>query len=113
LPALLLRFGSPRSRRAPRPPLFPYATLFRSVRALHPKFKTPWVAILVFSAAAVVALLPGTATFLATLYAFGATLSFTIAHLAVIDRKSTRLNSSHVKISYAVFCLKKKIELTA
>src|SRR5690606_41993158 len=28
--------------------------------------------------------------------------------LAVIDRKSTRLNSSHVKISYAVFCLKKK-----
>src|SRR5690606_41854921 len=28
------------------------------------------------------------------------------------DRKSTRLNSSHVKISYAVFCLKKKFELT-
>src|SRR5690606_41593407 len=28
------------------------------------------------------------------------------------DRKSTRLNSSHVKISYAVFCLKKKIEVT-
>src|SRR5690606_41511413 len=30
------------------------------------------------------------------------------AHLLVSDRKSTRLNSSHVKISYAVFCLKKK-----
>src|SRR5690606_39614421 len=30
---------------------------------------------------------------------------------AVLDRKSTRLNSSHVKISYAVFCLKKKKEL--
>src|SRR5690606_41909903 len=29
-------------------------------------------------------------------------------NLAVLDRKSTRLNSSHVKISYAVFCLKKK-----
>src|SRR5690606_41757007 len=29
----------------------------------------------------------------------------------LLDRKSTRLNSSHVKISYAVFCLKKKIEL--
>src|SRR5699024_12110793 len=29
--------------------------------------------------------------------------------LAVVDRKSTRLNSSHVSISYAVFCLKKKI----
>src|SRR5690606_41874126 len=31
-----------------------------------------------------------------------------ISHLAAGDRKSTRLNSSHVKISYAVFCLKKK-----
>src|SRR5690625_6871689 len=31
-----------------------------------------------------------------------------IFHAAVIDRKSTRLNSSHVAISYAVFCLKKK-----
>src|SRR5690606_42143319 len=30
------------------------------------------------------------------------------AHLQPVDRKSTRLNSSHVKISYAVFCLKKK-----
>src|SRR5690606_39966679 len=29
-------------------------------------------------------------------------------HFALVDRKSTRLNSSHVKISYAVFCLKKK-----
>src|SRR5690554_7207747 len=35
--------------------------------------------------------------------------SFVIAHrLSTIDRKSTRLNSSHVRISYAVFCLKKK-----
>ena len=32
------------------------------------------------------------------------------AWLKLIDRKSTRLNSSHVAISYAVFCLKKKIE---
>src|SRR5690606_41713234 len=31
-----------------------------------------------------------------------------VAHRGVVDRKSTRLNSSHVKISYAVFCLKKK-----
>src|SRR5699024_12777415 len=31
--------------------------------------------------------------------------------MLVVDRKSTRLNSSHVSISYAVFCLKKKIEL--
>src|SRR5437868_9072302 len=33
----------------------------------------------------------------------------TIRSLAYLDRKSTRLNSSHVSISYAVFCLKKKI----
>src|SRR5438874_8368319 len=32
---------------------------------------------------------------------------------SIIDRKSTRLNSSHVEISYAVFCLKKKITLKA
>src|SRR2546427_6728245 len=32
----------------------------------------------------------------------------TIARVAAIDRKSTRLNSSHSQISYAVFCLKKK-----
>src|SRR5699024_12510549 len=33
----------------------------------------------------------------------------TFSHKAIINRKSTRLNSSHVSISYAVFCLKKKI----
>src|SRR5436305_15186515 len=33
---------------------------------------------------------------------------FLLARLLLIDRKSTRLNSSHVRISYAVFCLKKK-----
>src|SRR5690625_6375387 len=35
--------------------------------------------------------------------------SYKIGHFNVLDRKSTRLNSSHVAISYAVFCLKKKI----
>src|SRR6266699_2439436 len=35
-------------------------------------------------------------------------LTFAVTGLAVGDRKSTRLNSSHVRISYAVFCLKKK-----
>src|SRR5437660_7887061 len=34
-------------------------------------------------------------------------------YATIIDRKSTRLNSSHVAISYAVFCLKKKIELNS
>src|SRR5690606_42096500 len=36
------------------------------------------------------------------------TLTIPASQLAELDRKSTRLNSSHVKISYAVFCLKKK-----
>src|SRR5690606_41326258 len=35
-------------------------------------------------------------------------LGIGVAYLQSLDRKSTRLNSSHVKISYAVFCLKKK-----
>src|SRR5699024_11332067 len=34
-----------------------------------------------------------------------------IGHIQYLDRKSTRLNSSHVSISYAVFCLKKKIDI--
>src|SRR5690606_41807498 len=38
---------------------------------------------------------------------------FCLARVAIGDRKSTRLNSSHVKISYAVFCLKKKTEDSA
>src|SRR5690606_13729249 len=37
-----------------------------------------------------------------------ATLAVLLAIIGLTDRKSTRLNSSHVKISYAVFCLKKK-----
>ncbi|MGI8462240.1 MAG: amino acid permease [Solirubrobacterales bacterium] len=55
-----------------------------TLRQVHPKFKTPYVAIGVFSAIAAVAILPGQLTFLATIYSFGATLSFTVAHVAVI-----------------------------
>jgi len=55
-----------------------------SLRALHPKYRTPWIGILVFGAIACVAMLPGKADFLGNLYAFGAMLSFTIAHAAVI-----------------------------
>jgi APA family basic amino acid/polyamine antiporter len=53
------------------------------LRRLHPKFGTPWMGILIFSAIAALTLIPGQATFLGNLYAFGAMLSFTIAHLAV------------------------------
>jgi len=54
------------------------------LRRLHPRFRTPWIGILVFGAAAIITLLPGQANFLGYMYAFGAMLSFTIAHLAVI-----------------------------
>src|SRR3989442_11915242 len=72
-------------RRPPRSTLFPYTTLFRS----------PYV-----FAGVVAGLTP-----IAHLHAYG-----TVVALAAFwtDRKSTRLNSSHVRISYAVFCLKKK-----
>ena len=54
------------------------------MRQVHPRFKTPYVAILVFSGIAALAILPGELTFLATIYSFGATLSFTVAHVSVI-----------------------------
>jgi APA family basic amino acid/polyamine antiporter len=54
------------------------------VRALHPRFRTPYVAIIVFGLVACLTLLPGQEEFLGTIYAFGAMLSFTIAHVSVI-----------------------------
>ena len=54
------------------------------LRRLHPRYKTPYVAILVFGGVACMTILPGQAEFLGTIYAFGAMLSFTVAHLAVV-----------------------------
>ncbi len=51
---------------------------------LHPKHRTPWFTIVFFSVIAGVLLIPGKTTFLGNLYSFGAMLSFTTAHLAVI-----------------------------
>src|SRR5918996_4249905 len=62
-----------------------YRQLPERVRALHPRFRTPYVAIVVFGFVACLTLLPGQEEFLGTIYAFGAMLSFTIAHLAVIS----------------------------
>ncbi|MBV8946748.1 MAG: APC family permease [Solirubrobacterales bacterium] len=53
------------------------------LRQLHPRYRTPWVGIVLFSFIAALTLIPGQATFLGNLYAFGAMLSFTIAHVAV------------------------------
>src|SRR5256885_6292339 len=83
-------------RRPPRSTLFPYTTLFRSgvtqdkvdgtVLAIKEAIHVP---VILFPASA-------------------ANLSPHADALYFIDRKSTRLNSSHLVISYAVFCLKKK-----
>jgi basic amino acid/polyamine antiporter, APA family len=54
------------------------------IRQVHPRFHTPYIAILAFSTIAALTMLPGETDFLATMYSFGAMLSFTIAHVAVI-----------------------------
>jgi APA family basic amino acid/polyamine antiporter len=61
-----------------------YRQLPERLRALHPKFRTPYVAIIVFGLIACLTILPGQAELLGTIYAFGAMLSFTVAHLAVV-----------------------------
>src|SRR5437667_7732124 len=69
-------------RRPPRSTLFPYTTLFRSPLSrveLFERIRTRKVPFILID-----------------------------RHLSGSDRKSTRLNSSHITISYAVFCLKKK-----
>src|SRR5689334_24795143 len=100
-------------RRPPRSTLFPYTTLFRSTSA---------GATVAFQVSATCRVplsyqwrkdgddLPGRTD---------AGLSWTNAqpqdagnYSVVVDRKSTRLNSSHSSISYAVFCLKKKKKIT-
>src|SRR2546430_8376784 len=77
-------------RRPPRSTLFPYTTLFRSSLHILVQISSPEIA----------SQLPGRAIHCAC------------EHLSLVrrsqDRKSTRLNSSHSQISYAVFCLKKK-----
>jgi basic amino acid/polyamine antiporter, APA family len=60
-----------------------YRQLPERLRQVHPRFQTPYVAILVFSGVAVLTILPGQIDFLATMYSFGAMLSFTIAHASV------------------------------
>src|SRR3712207_7633011 len=81
-------------RRPPRSTLFPYTTLFRSL------------------AHALEALGPGEpfgkVLGLALRFDAGSDVDGDSDHARHLDRKSTRLNSSHANISYAVFCLKKK-----
>src|SRR5206468_12769970 len=93
-----------------RPPLnstlLPYTTLFRSVLAVAQYF----VMVLHYGNAhlLVVALVFGSFYFILRERDLAGALLMSLAITIKIDRKSTRLNSSHDQISYAVFCLKKK-----
>ncbi len=60
------------------------------LRQVHPKYRTPYIAIIIFAGVAILTLIPGKTNFLATMYSFGAMLSFTIAHVAVIRLRSTQ-----------------------
>src|SRR3712207_8595822 len=86
-------------RRPPRSTLFPYTTLFRSLAPNNPSF-----AQAVTRAARVMS----TYSLPANLVLEGLTGNQSERPWLLTDRKSTRLNSSHANISYAVFCLKKK-----
>src|SRR3954447_24393953 len=67
-----------------------YRQLPEGLRRLHPKFRTPYIAIILFGLVACITILPGQAQFLGTIYAFGAMLSFTIAHLSVVALRVKR-----------------------
>src|SRR3712207_9430032 len=83
-------------RRPPRSTLFPYTTLFRSPERPQRIFELArFVSRFVDEG-------------LDRIFAEGAELAAAEAAEKALDRKSTRLNSSHANISYAVFCLKKK-----
>jgi APA family basic amino acid/polyamine antiporter len=67
-----------------------YRQLPDGLRQIHPRFKTPYVALIVFSGVAILVMAPGETTFLGTIYAFGATLSFTVAHVSLIRLRKLR-----------------------
>src|SRR2546426_8615666 len=94
-------------RRPPRSTLFPYTTLFRSPK--FDEFKLLAKTIggrqrLLVNLGEEFQLGDGTGQVFVPF--------FKLLHGGVVDRKSTRLNSSHLVISYAVFCLKKKKQLS-
>src|SRR2546430_5726648 len=94
-------------RRPPRSTLFPYTTLFRSLpRCKQFMWNGFTVTAMVFN------LLVMDAEVLATPLRAGLDAAERQV-LVAVDRKSTRLNSSHSQISYAVFCLKKKKKITS
>src|SRR3712207_8603488 len=98
-------------RRPPRSTLFPYTTLFRSARRLALDQLEHLLAVLVVVAGRIEVRRQRVDQLLGHLeLAVGGLELLGLRQVVevVVDRKSTRLNSSHANISYAVFCLKKK-----
>src|SRR5690349_23436236 len=96
-------------RRPPRSTLFPYTTLFRSLSFFR-TLKRETGQARIKSAIGTFDHHDTVAPAVETKRAAGGSKCARKAGVG-IDRKSTRLNSSHVEISYAVFCLKKKIKI--
>jgi APA family basic amino acid/polyamine antiporter len=68
-----------------------YRQLPELFRRVHPRFKTPWISLIVFAGLVSIAtLLPGQVDFLGTMYSFGAMLSFTIAHVSIVALRYRR-----------------------
>ena len=66
-----------------------YRQLPQVFRRVHTRFRTPWISLIVFAGVVpILTLLPGQVDFLSTMYSFGAMLSFTIAHLAIITLRA-------------------------
>src|SRR3712207_8571489 len=95
-------------RRPPRSTLFPYTTLFRSLRGQVPDDLR---AVGPRSARQDPGPPDGRLDRGAPARAPGPALRRAGTRAGLLDRKSTRLNSSHANISYAVFCLKKKTRM--
>src|SRR2546430_10025069 len=98
-------------RRPPRSTLFPYTTLFRSGVTLLQEIRQSRPSLPVIVTTSYVSMEPlinvldlGHSGYLVKPF----DLEDLAARIDALDRKSTRLNSSHSQISYAVFCLKKK-----
>src|SRR5687768_18241753 len=99
-------------RRPPRSPLFPYTTLFRSHGGRAAEAVGEFLDDLRVSKSLVDVAMPGdpcgVRVVMRILLIHPNEVASTSPEVRGIDRKSTRLNSSHGYISYAVFCLKKK-----
>src|SRR5699024_11757787 len=103
-------YSFPTTRLPPRSTLFPYTTLFRSL-AMYARVNFPKFAKVLESYVknrGKEAVIAAAFTFLSYGYFLEDIRIDMFVFKGLEDRKSTRLNSSHVSISYAVFCLKKK-----